>query len=106
MASPSLIEKFEKRPLVWQAAAAGRVCLVDPLWNNRQIDLPAELMFGTTPVTLTADLAYEIDGYQDDLVISFGPYLLHVMEEADGYAVLSLTTSVTELLAAHSAHRH
>jgi hypothetical protein len=101
--APSLTEKFAKRSLQWTPSTAGRVCFVDKLWQDRQIDVPAEIPFGTTTVALTADLAYEIEGYQDDLVVSFGPYLLHVLEEADGYAVLSLTTSMDELLRAYRA---
>ena len=94
------ISTFNKRPLRWSQENANTVCFVDELWNRR-IEVPATHVFGDSTVTLTADFAYSIDGYQDDLVISFQQYLLHVIETSEGYDVLSLTTSEEDLLAAY-----
>lgn len=92
--------KFNKRPLRWSQENANTVGFVDELWNRR-IEVPATHVFGESTVTLTADFAYEIDGYQDDLVISFQQFLLHVIESSEGYEVISLTTSEADLLTAY-----
>lgn len=88
--------RFERRPLRWTEHSADQVCLVDDLWHGREILLPKTITHGASVVELTADKTYLVDGWQDDVVIRFDQFLLHVMEgDNSQFGVISLTIEKT-----------
>jgi hypothetical protein len=92
--------RVKKRSLRWMPPLADCVFLLDELWD-RNILLPATRTASGMAVlddtnetfVLKPEWAFWIEGHQDDLLISAGPYVLQVLESEEGYEVLSVQQS-------------
>jgi hypothetical protein len=86
--------KTKRRALRWMREGADYAYLHDELWD-RDILLPATRKEGGmqvspyegTAIVLQPDWDYYIEGHQDEVVISAGPYELVVHEGEAGYMV-------------------